>query len=54
MKRSLFVISRTFLAILIVFAAIKTNISMLSKAQGIEEVLGVLTGDFYFGMIIYY
>jgi hypothetical protein len=47
-------IIKIILALFIAFAAIKTNISMLSKSQGIAEVLGVLTADILFGVIIYF
>jgi hypothetical protein len=45
---------KIILALLIAFAAIKTNISMLSKSQEIAEVLGVLTADVLFREIIYF
>lgn len=38
----------------IAFAAIKTNINMLSKFQWKAKVLGVLTADVLFGVIIYF
>jgi len=47
-------IFKTILAILLVIAAIKTNITMLSESQGTAEVLGVLTADVIFGVIIYF
>jgi hypothetical protein len=47
-------IIKIILALFIAIAAIKTNISMLSKSQGIAEVVGVLTADVLFGVIIYF
>lgn len=47
-------IIETILAFLIAVAAIKTNITMLSESQGTAEVLGVITADIIFGIIIYF
>jgi hypothetical protein len=47
-------IIKIIFAILLAFAAIKTNISMLSKSQGIAEIAGVLTADVIFILIIYF
>ena len=47
-------IFKAILAILIIITAVKTNITMLSESQGIAEVLGVLTADVLFGVLIYF
>ena len=47
-------IFKIILAILIAVTAIKTNITMLSESQGTAEVLGVITADIIFGIIIYF
>jgi hypothetical protein len=47
-------IIKIILALFLAFTAIKTNITMLSESQSTAEILGVLTADILFGVIIYF
>lgn len=47
-------IIKSILALLLAFAAINTNISILSKSQVIGEILGVVTVDVLFGGLNYF